>query len=1181
MVIGEPSSSLHDIAIVIPAYRPGDALTGVVRELARVGFRAIVVIDDGSGPAYAEVFQAVSEMDGVHVLRHAVNLGKGAALKSGINFALCEFAGLEGVVTVDADGQHKPADVLKVAAHLHSHPDSLVLGARRFEGPVPFRSRFGNSVTKRVLQLLVGANLRDTQTGLRGIPASFAASLLRLTPSGYDFELDMLVAAHRASIAIVEEPIETVYEPGNKSSHFNPLLDSMRVYFIFVRFCSVSLATALLDNLAFYIVYKHGAGILGAQVAGRCVAVLFNYLMLRWAVFHARDRHSSVLPRYLVMVLASGVASYAGITLMVQTTHIPAQWAKILVESLLFFANFALERDWVFTRSGGEPEAPGVALPLARPLLWAALLIPIVVEIVCFGRAHLFSQPTWSAEGLRHFEHYGGWFLAGACLLGIFARRYFIPVSIAAILLLSVRAVGPVPVGAVLLLVFSATIIGRLLFGAGTEARLAFPAGLAVLSLAIFLTSRLPVHYPLTYLVALLLPLAPGYRHSRRLAVEWFDYLRPSRRWTTSEYAGFAACVFLLGAYWLIALKPEVSTDGLDMHMAIAADMAMHHLFTFDFRAFVWALQPMGADWCYSVAFMLGGEYAARLLNFAMLVSLAVLLFQACRQFVSTAVAAFLTALFLSTPIVLLVTGSMFVENFVAAIALAAVTALWRFRKTASPRYLLLSMLLLGVSAGFKLGAVTVVLFALPYIATAVWKLWPRLGERRRWLIPLAVLILLAVAAAPYANAWIRTGNPLFPYANQRFRSPLVASDPHSPFLIRDPRYTQPLTWRTPAALTFATHLYYEGQDGSFGFQYLLLLPVILLCLISTGSFEGRSAGVIGFGGAVLMAATVPNARYFYPLLPFLTIGAGAALGWMRHRYGRTFAVAIAATGAAAALNIWFLPCSDWYHRDFYSVPIFSEKGRQAYLRQNGAVREAVAYLNRTDRTDPVVFTDGSQIAGLIPPAYTMEWHDYQFFTRVWSCHRPQELIQLLNQLRIRLLVVDADGLNRRPFTYNAVISACGRTVYNTGNYSVVALRPDCEAVLNAMVGVLRAGYHDDVDPGITYDGIWIHDRRFPATYGGTVAYCDTASCDFRFSMMGTGFRYVYTNAPNRGKAEIFVDGALRATVDLYSPDIRWQTWTTVSGLPAGIHQVSVRVAHRRDAASTGYFVDVDAIEVF
>jgi len=537
--------------------------------------------------------------------------------------------------------------------------------------------------------------------------------------------------------------------------------------------------------------------------------------------------------------------------------------------------------------------------------------------------------------------------------------------------------------------------------------------------------------------------------------------------------------------------------------------------------------------------------------------------------------------LFLSTPMVLLVTGSMFIENFVAVMALAGVIALWRFRATGSARYLLLSMLLLGASVASKLGAMAVVVFAMPFAVMAISKTRLRLGKRRRWLIPVAVLILGVVAAAPYANAWIRAGNPIFPFANQWFRSPFVPSDPHAHFFIGERRYTQPLTWRTPAMITFATHLYQEGQDGSFGFQYLLLLPLVVVCLIPMESFEGRSAGVIGLGGVVLIAAATPNARYFYPLLPFLTIGTGAALGWMRERYVHAFAVAIAAAGAAAALNIWFLPCADWYHRDFYSAPIFSEKGRRAYLKQNGAVRDAVAYLNRTDRTEPVAFADGSQIAGLIPPAYTMEWHDYQFWSQAWSCNHPRELIHLLNQLGIRHLVVDSAGLGSRPFTYNAVISACGSTDYAAGNYSVVTLRPDCEAVLNGTPGLLRAGYHDDVDLGIVYDGIWTHDRRFPATYGGTVSYCDAASCDFRFSMTGTGFRYAYTKAPNRGQAEIFVDGALRVTVDLYSPDVRWQTWTTVAGLPAGIHQVSVRVARRRNAASTGYFIDVDAIEVF
>ena len=1170
----EASHHLRDIAVVIPAYLPNRTLLEVVGQLAPAGFRSIVVIDDGSGAGCVDVFEAVAQIEGVRLLRHAVNLGKGAALKTAMNFALCEFPGLAGIVTVDADGQHKPADVVKVAERLRREPDSLILGARQFEGQVPLRSRVGNTVTQKVLRLLVGANLRDTQTGLRGIPAPFAAALLRMTSMGYDFELDMLVAARRDSIPIVEEAIETVYEPGNKSSHFNPLTDSMRIYFVLVRFCSVSLATALLDNLTFYLFYRRGAGVLGAQLAGRCVAVLFNYIMVRSAVFQAKDRHSSAFPRYLMLVVASGAASYAGITLVLQTTHIPALWAKIGVESLLFFANFAVERDWVFTRSGDGEETPGLTLPLAQPLLWAALAVPVVIEIVCFRNAHLFSEPTWSAEGFRHFEHYARWFFVGAVVLGALMRRWFLAVCTALVLVCSMWAVGPIAVGAVLLFVFSATIIGELLFGNDAEAFLAFPAGVAVLSLAIFTTSRLPIHYPLTYLGALLAPVAVGYRQSWRLAAQWFGYLRPSRRWTLYEYAGLAACAFLLGAYWLIALKPEVSTDGLDMHMAVAADMAMHHVFTFDFHKFVWALMPLGADWCYSAAYVLGGEYAARLLNFTMLVSIAVLLFHAARRFVSTAMAGLVTALFLSTPMVLLVTGSMFIENFVAAMALAGVVALWRFHETRSARYLTLAALLLGASVSFKLGAIAVAIFVLPFAIFSVVKAWPSLGRRARLLVPVAGVVLTGVAAAPYATAWIRTGNPVFPFANERFHSPYVGGG------LNDTRYTQPLNWRTPERITFETHLYYEGQDGSFGFQYLLLLPLIAVCLIPTTSFEGRSASAIGLGSAVLILATVPNCRYLYPALPFLAAGGAAALEWLRTRYKAIFASAVGAAMAAGALNIWFLPCADWYHRGFYSAPIFSWKGRQAYLKESGPVREVIDYLNRTHRSEPVAFADGSQIAGLIPPVYTMAWHDYRFFRAMWDCETPQQADGVLNGLGIQRLVVDWTDLSRA-HTLTDVIAACGSRGYSVGSYSVTTLRPDCEPILSSFPGVLQPGTYDDTDAHIVFEGEWVREKRFSSSYKGTIAYSDQPGSEFRFTMIGTGFRYIATKAFNRGEARVFVDGSLWAIEDLYNPATAWQTRATFEGLPPGIHRIAVRNAGQKNPASSGTFIDVDAIEVF
>jgi hypothetical protein len=175
-------------------------------------------------------------------------------------------------LTADADGQHHPADILKVAERLEASPGTLVLGARQFDGHVPLRSRCGNILTRFALRWIGGARLTDSQTGLRGIPRALIAPLLEIPSSGYEFELDMLLLAKHGSIAIVEQPIRTIYSAGNPTSHFNPLLDSLKIYFVLLRFSLVSLVTAALDNTIFFLAFQAGAGVLRAQIAGRLLA---------------------------------------------------------------------------------------------------------------------------------------------------------------------------------------------------------------------------------------------------------------------------------------------------------------------------------------------------------------------------------------------------------------------------------------------------------------------------------------------------------------------------------------------------------------------------------------------------------------------------------------------------------------------------------------------------------------------------------------------------------------------------------------------------------------------------------------------------------------------------------------------------------------------------------------------
>src|SRR4051794_30123890 len=214
---------LNRLAVVIPAYRPSAGIIDLIRKLTEKRLPAVIIVDDGSGPDFRDIFEQAAAFPTVQVLRHAVNLGKGAALKTAFNHVLCTIPDLTGVVTADADGQHHPDDIERVAAALLARPEALVLGARAFEGDVPLRSKIGNIATRKLMHALLGQRLTDTQTGLRGIPASLLPRLLRLEATGYEFELEMLIAAHQLAVPVVEQTIQTIYEPGNPSSHFNPL----------------------------------------------------------------------------------------------------------------------------------------------------------------------------------------------------------------------------------------------------------------------------------------------------------------------------------------------------------------------------------------------------------------------------------------------------------------------------------------------------------------------------------------------------------------------------------------------------------------------------------------------------------------------------------------------------------------------------------------------------------------------------------------------------------------------------------------------------------------------------------------------------------------------------------------------------------------------------------------------
>ncbi|WP_395404182.1 glycosyltransferase [Arthrobacter sp. UC242_113] len=276
--------------ILIPACEPDTQLLDVIDAIrAADPALSLVIVDDGSGPAYAQIFGGARRA-GAHVISHPANRGKGSALKTGFGFILDRFPGRD-VVCADSDGQHSVVDILRVADLAGTDAASMVLGARTFAGDVPSRSRFGNAATRLLFRLTTGQRISDTQTGLRGYPAAMLPWLLTVGGERYEYELNLLLEAEAAGYGIACVGIATIYLDHNSGSHFRPLADSARIDAPLLKFLLSSFAGFLIDTVAFLALSAATDSVLAAVVGARCLSATANYLINHRLVFkHGRDK---------------------------------------------------------------------------------------------------------------------------------------------------------------------------------------------------------------------------------------------------------------------------------------------------------------------------------------------------------------------------------------------------------------------------------------------------------------------------------------------------------------------------------------------------------------------------------------------------------------------------------------------------------------------------------------------------------------------------------------------------------------------------------------------------------------------------------------------------------------------------------------------------------------------------
>jgi len=338
---------IDQVIVLIPAYKPVAQLAALTRELG-LRFASVLLVDDGSGEDFRGVFQAALTC-GAQIITHPHNMGKGAALKTGIAYIRDHFPDALGIVTADADGQHLAEDIEKVARAFLRTPGAMLLGGRRFEGQVPWKSRAGNTITRSVFFFTTKKLLYDTQTGLRVLPRAKWDQLIRLPGDKYEYEMAMLMRAGFMGLGWREIGIRSVYEEGNPTSHFDPIKDSMRIYKQILPFTASSLISAALDIGLFALLCRFFPAYLFLNnTAARLTSSVLNFALNRaWVFGDAHAPRKSIIG-YYALFAALLLANYGIIRLLVLEgmTEVPA---KVLSNVMLFIISFVAQK-WILFR---------------------------------------------------------------------------------------------------------------------------------------------------------------------------------------------------------------------------------------------------------------------------------------------------------------------------------------------------------------------------------------------------------------------------------------------------------------------------------------------------------------------------------------------------------------------------------------------------------------------------------------------------------------------------------------------------------------------------------------------------------------------------------------------------------------------------------------------------------------
>ena len=343
-------NDFSEICLLVPSFNPDSNLSKLVKELSKSKWKKIIIVDDGSNSETKKFFSAIHNNYDITLLTHKNNQGKGAAIKTGLDYIKLHADDSIGLITVDADGQHLTKDIERIALKAKKNINDVVFGVRRFGHNTPVASIFGNKVSRFLLHAINNISISDTQTGLRYLPKLIINDLLKLSSNRYDYELDCLITINNLSTNIIQVKIETVYINENKGSHFRGFLDSSKVLLILIRHSIISLSCFGIDIFLFALLFSYYDSVLFATVVARAIVLPFYFIANKLIAFRSftKVKIFRELAIYLTLVTVIALLSSIFVGLSKGYALHTMLLLKVFVDTSLFFLVFYVQKNIIF-----------------------------------------------------------------------------------------------------------------------------------------------------------------------------------------------------------------------------------------------------------------------------------------------------------------------------------------------------------------------------------------------------------------------------------------------------------------------------------------------------------------------------------------------------------------------------------------------------------------------------------------------------------------------------------------------------------------------------------------------------------------------------------------------------------------------------------------------------------------